>query len=26
VVRGRKNAYQREREYIREMNPPLNTF
>lgn len=26
VIRGRKNAYQREREYIREMNPTLNTF
>jgi hypothetical protein len=26
VVRGRKNAYQREREIIAETNPSLNTF
>jgi len=26
VIRGRKNAYQREREIIAEMNPTLNTF
>ena len=26
VVRGRKPAYQRERELIRELNPTLNTF
>ena len=26
VVRGRKNAYQRERELIRELCPNLNTF
>ena len=26
VVRGRKNAYQRERELIAETNPSLNTF
>ena len=26
VVRGRKNAYQREREIIAENNPSLNTF
>jgi hypothetical protein len=26
VVRGRKNAYQRERELIAEYNPSLNTF
>jgi uncharacterized protein with NRDE domain len=26
VIRGRKNAYQRERELIQEMNPTLNTF
>ena len=26
VVRGRKNAYQRERELIAEMNPELNDF
>lgn len=26
VVRGRKNAHQRERELIREINPSLNTF
>jgi hypothetical protein len=26
VVRGRKNAYQRERELIRELNPSLNDF
>lgn len=26
VVRGRKNAHQRERELIRDLNPSLNTF
>lgn len=26
VVRGRKPAHQREREYIRELEPSLNTF
>ena len=26
IVRGRKNAYQRERELIGELNPSLNTF
>ena len=26
VVRGRKNAHQRERELIRDLNPTLNTF
>jgi hypothetical protein len=26
VIRGRKNAYQRERELIREISPTLNTF
>lgn len=26
VVRGRKSAYEREREYIREHSPTLNTF
>ena len=26
VIRGRKNAYQREREIIREVSPTLNTF
>jgi hypothetical protein len=26
VIRGRKNAYQRERELIREVSPTLNTF
>jgi hypothetical protein len=26
VVRGRKNAYQRERELIDEYSPTLNTF
>jgi len=26
VVRGRKNAYQREREIIAELDPTLNTF
>jgi hypothetical protein len=26
VIRGRKNAYQREREIINEFNPTLNTF
>lgn len=26
VVRGRKNAYQKEREYIREYQPSLNDF
>lgn len=26
VVRGRKNAYQREREFIREYQPSLNDF
>lgn len=26
VVRGRKNAYQKEREYIREYQPTLNDF
>ena len=26
VVRGRKNAHQREREFIRDLNPTLNTF
>lgn len=26
VIRGRKSAYQRERELISEMNPTLNTF
>jgi hypothetical protein len=26
VIRGRKNAYQREREVIRDVSPTLNTF
>ena len=26
VIRGRKNAYQRERELIRDVSPTLNTF
>jgi hypothetical protein len=26
VIRGRKNAYQRERELIRKVSPTLNTF
>ena len=26
VIRGRKNAYKRERELIREISPTLNTF
>lgn len=26
VIRGRKNAYQREREYIRQYQPTLNDF